>query len=298
MMHSELYICTMLNIGIIGDISALEKYILQIRKNKNAQIIGKSSVGINRSPENFQFTIPEFNKVELIDRADVLIINNFSLLSFSTLCGIVKKSKHIFATDYPELTVEECRHLVKLTSEAKTIFQLLNPFYNLDAMRWLNENLKYPALLDVSCFKPDAKMDKLLIQLLLMLKGTTKTDAKKTGAVTFKGSSDHSVFHNLNLQFGDASVVNINYGKMDVNNEFILKSYADGQFVLFNFNTKIFTVNNSPINLKPYSSITELELFIDSANGKKHTITLIEDYSTVIEGIQKIEKKMSQFSGQ
>lgn len=287
----------MLNFGIIGDVKLLEEYIRQIRKNKDAQIIGKSSVGINPGPENYQFTIPEFNKIELIDRSDVLIINNFSLISFSTLCDMVKKSKHIFATEYPELSVDECRQLVKLTHEAKTVLQFVNPFYYLPPMQWLNENLSFPALLDISYFNNNVNERNLMIQLLLMLKGTTSVEARKTGAVSFRGHSQDSVFFNLNFQFGDASVVNINYGKMDTFKEFILKGYAEGQFIHFNFLTKNYLLNNKPVKFGSGSPHNQLEIFTDTVTGKKHVVTQINDYLIVIEAIQKIEKKMSQFSG-
>ena len=286
----------MLKIGIIGDIKSLEPYIEKIRKNKEVQIAGKSSVGIISGPESVQFTIPEFNRIELIDRSDALIINNFSLFSFSVLCDMVKKSKHIFAAEYPALSMEECAHLVKLTHEAKAVFQFVNPYYSFAPVQWLNKNVKLPALFDITFFNSDFDHKNTLIRLLLMLKNSTGMNSKRTGAVAFQGESKQSLFNNLNLQFGDASVVNINYGKIDSLNEFIVKVYSEGQFITLNFLSKNYRLNNREIDLKSTPGIDEFDFFIDSIKAEKRHATDIEDYFAVAEAIQKAKKKISQFT--
>ncbi len=288
----------MLNLGIIGEIKTLEPYIRQIRKNQDVQIKGKSSVGISSDTGSSQFTIPEFNRIELIERSDALIINNFSLLPFSVLCDIVKQSKHILAIEYPALSTEECSQLVNLTHEAKTIFHFINPFYCKPPVQWLNKNIKLPALFDISFFSNSYDQRNTLIQLLLMLKELTGVKPKKTGVVSFRGESSYSLFNNLNLQFSDASVVNLNFGKMEPENEFMIKVYTEGQFVTLNLLTKKFRSNAQEIDLTKHSRKNELDIFIESVNGKKQNSTDIEDYFAVTETFQKINKKISQFASE
>lgn len=295
MVTYELYICDMLNIGIIGDIKLMEPYINHIRKNNNAQIIGKSSVGIHAQSDTFRFTIPEFNRVELIDRADVLLINNFSILRFSVLCDIVKKSKHIFTTVYPDISIEECSHLVKLTIEAKTIFQFINPLSYQSAIQWLGKNIKYPAYINISYINNLPDND--LLKLLSMLKGITTFDFRKIGAVLYHDVQTQSEFNNVRFQYGDGTIVNLNYGSLGSLDEFIIKVYSENQFVSLNFNSKSYSCNNTFIDLKPFPALNELDIFIETVNGKNSEITNIEDYLAMIEAVQEINKKISQFSG-
>ena len=295
MVAFESYICNMLNFGIIGDIKSLDKYIGLIQKNPDAQIIGKSSVGTRTKDDSTQFTIPEFNRIELIDRSDALIINNFSLFPFSTLCDMVKKSKHVFATEYPDLSIGECTQLVKLTHEAKTIFQFINPFYHQPQVQWLSDNLKFPSLTNISYFSDEISKNTLL-QLLLMLKATTGLKPKKLNAVSFIGEKENQVFNNLHFQFGDASVTNLSFGQTELKNEFSIKTYANKQFVALDLNSQNNKVNNQKINLKSYSEANEFNIFMEKVNGKNHTITQMEDYLDVLETSEKINNKLSQFS--
>ncbi len=298
MVAFEFYICTMLNFGIIGDLKLLEPYIKHVQKLKNVQVIGKSSVGINVQPESFQFTIPEFNRIELMSRSDVLLISNFSLFPFAILCEMVKNSKHIFAVEYPKLTVEECQQLIKLTGEAKTVFQIVNPFYYLPAVQWLNDNLNFPAFLDVTYFNTGFHKKNSLFALLLMLKHISGFDAKKIGAVTFQPAQNNFEFYNLRLEFGDASVVNINCGRVETANEFKIKAFTKEQFVSLNFINKTFTCNNSSIDLKNYLHIHEFDNFMNAVLNNNKKVTGMQDYHDVLQAVNKIEKKITQFSGE
>ena len=117
----------MLNIGIIGNTEVLEPHVKRIQKNKNVNVIGKASVGTSAQLNGFHFSIPEFNRIELIERADILLVDSSSLLPFDMLCDIVKKSKHILAVEYLKLSVDECNKLEKLASESGSVFQIINP---------------------------------------------------------------------------------------------------------------------------------------------------------------------------
>ncbi len=293
----EFYICKMLNIGLIGNTEILQPYVKRIQKNKKINIIGKSSVGSNDQLNSFHFSIPEFNRVELIERADIILIDNSSLLPFRLLCDIVKKSKHIFTTEYLNLSIEECSQLVKLANEAGSVIQVSNPFYFIPAMLWLNENISSPSFIDVSHFPASPKIgNNTLLPLLLMFLDLTGINPKKIGAVLFRSGQKESDFINVRLEFGDASVVNLNYGTIESLNEFKIKAYSPNQFVTIDFVNKSFTCNNKAIDLTNYPPESEFDIFIDTIINKTKIISSIEDYYFALRTIQKIDKKISQFS--
>jgi hypothetical protein len=285
----------MLNIGLIGNTKNLEPHVKRIQKNRKINIIGKSSVGINPQLNSFHFSIPEFNRIELIERADIILMDNTSLLPFKLLCDIVKKSKHIFTTEYLKLTIEECTQLVKLTNESGSVVQVSNPFYFTPAIQWLNKNVTTPVYVDISYFRPQIEEDSIF-QLLMILLGVTGISPKKIGAIAFQSKETDSNFNNVRLEFNDASVVNLNYGRFEPLNEFKIKAYSPGQFVTLNFNNKTFQCHNKPIDFSPYSTTNEFDTFINTIVNKTRTVSSIEDYLIVLYAVQKINKKLNQFT--
>jgi len=287
----------MLNIGLIGNTKNLEPHVKRIQKNPKINIIGKSSVGINPQLNSFHFSIPEFNRIELIERADIILMDNSSLLPFKLLCDIVKKAKHIFTTEYLKLTIEECTQLVKLANESGSVVQVSNPYYFLPAVQWINKHMTMPVYLDISYFGPDTNED-TLFRLLMMLLGITGISPKKIGAITFRSKETDSNFQNVRLEFNDASVVNLNLGLFEPLHEFKVEAYSPGHFVTLNFNTKTYRSNNNPIELSSYSSTNEFDTFINTIINKSHTKSSIEDYLIALYAVQKINKKINQLTVQ
>jgi hypothetical protein len=286
----------MLNIGIIGITEVLEPHVKRIQKNKNVNVIGKASVGTSEQLNGFHFSIPEFNRVELIERADVLLVDNSSLMPFNMLCDIVKKSKHIFATEYLNLTVDECTQLVKLANESGSVFQVSNPFYYTPAVQWLNNNISFPLFLDVSKFANNSNFHEILYPLFLMLEDITGIGSKKIGVTAFESSQNEISFSNIRLEFGDASVVNLNYGNQFSLDKFIIKGYSKDKYISLDFNKKIFLYNNSKIDFSNYLSINEFDSFIKSIEDGTSKSSNIENYQAAIQLVNSIEKKIKQFS--
>ena len=285
----------MLNIGLIGDIKLLEPYTKKIHDHSNIHISGKSSVGTNTNTGSFRFSIPEFNRVELIERSDALMINRFSLLPFHLLCNIVKKSKHIFATEYPAISIEECRELAKLATEAQTVVQVNNPLYFLPAIQWLNTNLKKPTYIDISYFKTNFEEADPLLTLLFMLKDITGTEPKKINAISFRKTANEFEFNNTRLEFGDASTVNINFGKSHTE-EFKIRAWAAGQVVSFNMKTKNYSFNSAVPDLAPFKGLNEFDKFVDSSANKSQNLSSINDYLSVLQTLERIRAKLTQVS--
>jgi hypothetical protein len=288
----------MLNVGLIGNTEILEPFVISFRENKNINVIGKASIGSTAQMNSFHFSIPEFNRVELIERADVIIMDNSSLMPFKVLSEIVKKSKHVFMAGYLNLTIDECTQIVKLTNESGSVVQVNNPFFFTPAIQWLNNNISSPVYLDILDFTNINNNDNLLYPIILMLIELTGISPKKVGAVTFNSNPNKSDFTNVRLEFGDASVVNISYGSLESLEEFKIRVYSRNQFINMNFSRGTTICNNKPIDVTAYSNSNEFDYFIDTIQNKAKKKSCIEDYLIAMNLVQKINKKIAQFFAQ
>ena len=286
----------MLNIGIIGITEVLEPHVKRIRKNKNVNVIGKASVGTSEQLNGFHFSIPEFNRIELIERSDVLLVDNSSSLPFDMLCDIVRKSKHIFTTEYSNLSVEECAQLVKLANESGSVIQVSSPFYYTAAIQWLNDAISFPLFLDVSKFAANINMYETLYPLFLMLSDITGISPKKVGVSAFESAQNERNFLNVRLEFGDASVVNLNFSNQFLLDKFVIKVYSKDKFVSLDFNKKIFHFNNSKIDLSDYLTVNEFDAFVETIEHGTQKSSNIEDFLAAMQLVESIEKKIVQFT--
>lgn len=285
----------MLNIGLIGNTEVLEPFVRKFMDNKVINVIGKSSVGTTAQLDSFHFSIPEYNKVELIERADVLLIDNSSLMPFKLLSDIVKKSKHVFIAGYLNLTIDECTQIVKLANESGSIIQVANPYYFSPAIQWLKNELSSPVFLDVVDFSEINTHENLLYPIIMMLIDITGISPKKVSAVTFNSNPNKSDFTNVRLEFGDASVVNISYGSLEPLEEFKIRIYSKNHFISLNFTRSNFVCNNQPVDLSAYLAISETDYFIETIAGKNKMKSSLEDYLIAMYLSQKINKKIAQF---
>jgi len=271
---------------------------MRLKENKNINVIGKASVGTSSQLHSFHFSIPEFNKVELIERADVLIIDNSYIMPFNILSGIVKKSKHVFTAGYLNLTIDECTQIVKLANESGSVVQVSNPYFFTPPVQWLNSNISSPLYLDILDFTKTKIHDNLLYPIILMLLEMTGISPKKVGAVTFNSNPNKSDFSNVRLEFGDASVVNISYGAIEPLEDFKIRVFSRNQFVNMNFTRGTFICNNNPIDLSDFENVNEFDYFIDTIQNKIKKKSCIEDYLIAMYLVQKINKKITQFFAQ
>ena len=287
----------MLNVGIIGNTEVLEPFVKRLRENKNINVIGKSSVGTNAHLDSFHFSIPEYNKVELVERADVLLIDNASLMPFKLLSDIVRKSKHVFTAGYLNLTIDECSQIVKLANESGSVIQVSNPYFFTPAMKWLSNNISSPVFLDITDFT-ESNQENLLYPIILMLLDITGISPKKVGAVTFNSSPNKSDFTNVRLEYGDASVVNISYGSLETLEEFKVRIYSKNNFISLNFTRGNFVCNNQTIDLSVYTNVNETDYFVETILNKARRKSTLEDYLIAMYLSQKINKKIAQFFGE
>ncbi len=284
----------MINVGLIGNTVNLEPHALKIKENSSVNIIGKASVGRNTQLNSFHYSIPEFNKVELIERADVVLMDNSTPYPFKLMQEMIRKSKHIFCTEHPVLSIDECNELNKLSNESGSVIQVTNPYYFTPAIQWMNANIQTPAFIEYSNFE-EGTASESLYTMLLMLLGITGISPRKIGAVTFPGYNN-SKFSNVRLEFNDGSVISLNFGKLESLNDFKIRIYADNQFVTFNFTQETFSCDNKPVLLKRYGNINEFKYFVETIEKKVEKTSSLEDYLIAMSLVQKINKKLAQFS--
>ncbi len=288
----------MLNIGLIGDIQLLEPYIKKAQENPEIYISGKSSVGTHSHTANIRLSAPEFNRIELIERSDALLIDHFSLLPFQMLCDMVKKSKHFFAASYPDLSISECSMLNELATEAKTIIQIANPLYYLPAIQWLNNNIRHPAVININHFHPEFQKEELILKLLLMMKDITGFNPKRTEAFLFKSAPSESVVNIVFLEFLNGTRVTLNYGSMSDKTEFNIKTYSKNQFTELDFIEKLFLNNDTVLSFNETEEQNEIDSFAASVMNKERvTLTDIKDYSSVLQTVHLINTKIDNFTG-
>ena len=285
----------MLNVGIIGNTEILEPHVKHLQKNKNINVIGKTSVGTSAELNGFHFSIPEFNKVELIERADIFLMDNSSTMPFEMLSNIIKKSKHIFITEYLDITIDECGALVKLAAESGSVVQVINPFYYTPAIQWLNKNITMPLFLDISKYITGDSFKEKLFQLLLMLTDITGISTKKVGTTYFESVQNETNFTNIRLEFSDASVVNINMLTQSSVEKFDIDIFSKNQFISLNFNEEIFLLNSSPIKFSDDLNISEYALFVESIQNQSQKSNNLEKYFSALQLVETIEKKIAQF---
>ncbi|MFV0593321.1 MAG: hypothetical protein ACK5M7_18255 [Draconibacterium sp.] len=285
----------MMNVGLIGKTAVLEPHALKLRENAAVNIIGKASVGSNTQLNSFHYSVPEFNRVELVERADIILMDNSTPNAYKLMQEMIRKSKHIFCTEHPALTIEECTELNKLANESGSVVQITNPYYFTPAIQWLNNNVLTPAFIEYSNFEAGSTANNSLYAMLLMLLGITGISPKKIGAATFPGFNNSS-FSNVRLEFNDASVISLNYGKLESLNDFKIRIYADNQFVTFNFTQGTFLCNNKPVNLENYSDVNEFDHFIQTIEKSAKKNSCLEDYLIAMHVVQKINRKLMQFS--
>lgn len=285
----------MLNVGIIGNTEVLEPHVKQLQKNKNINVIGKSSVGISNQLNGFHFSISEFNKVELIERADIFLIDNSSLLQFEIFSKIIKKSKHIFLIEYPNIKIDECAKLVKLAAESGSVVQVFNPYYYTPAIQWLNKNKTMPLFLNISQHTSITTFREILFPVLLMLPDITGINSKRVSVTTFESARNETNFTNIRLDFNDASVVNINLKTLPEVDKFDIEIFSKNKFISLDFKEEVFLLNNSPINFSDDLDVNEYNIFVESIQNQSQITTNLEEYHSAMQLVEIIEKKITQF---
>ena len=284
----------MINAGLIGKTNILEPYAHELLKNSGMNIIGKASVGSDDELNSFHYTIPELNKIELIERAEILVIDSSIPFPFKLMCDLVKRGKHIFCAEFPDLTFAECSELIKLVTESGAVVQICNPYYFTPAMQWLNANFKGPMFLEyTNICAPDCDNHSLL-KMLLMLTYVTGLTVKKHAAFSYSDDDGNS-FSSIRLEYNDASTVDLKFGQHKTREQFEIKSYANNLFSYFDFRNDVFTSNGQALDLSSFAEATEINAFIGAIEKNGQPKSTLEHYQQAYELAKKVNRKLAQF---
>ena len=202
----------MLKIGIVGNLNAMV-HLMQLLKNiRGIQVIGKSSVGVMDQPDAKAVSIPEYNRHELFDIADILIIENAQILQFDLIKAAVKNNKHLYFIDPPDLAPEACQELLKLSEEARTAVYVRNPLMTESLTFWISQNLVEPVYLGFFESVPELVDRKaLLVKYLLyaqMLFGNTPQKIR-AGGIHQTGSAFG--FVHLRFDYSNSSTLSLEF---------------------------------------------------------------------------------------
>lgn len=200
----------MLKVGLIGNAGTMKSHVRSLKNVKGVQIIGKSSVGLMDQAENRDLSFPEYTRNDLIDAAEVLVVDNSSLLLPDLLKTAIKNNKHLYIADLPVLAPEQCADLIKLADEARTVVRVRNPLLHEPLTNWTANHWQEPAYLSIFESHPELPDKKdFLLQLLFFTFSLFRSAPQKIRASGIHQSGTPFIFVNLRLDYSTYSTVNI-----------------------------------------------------------------------------------------
>jgi hypothetical protein len=202
----------MLKIGIVGNINAMV-HLLQLLKNiRGIQVIGKSSVGMMDQADGKSVSIPEYNRHELFDIADILFIDNSQILQFEILKTAVKNNKHLYFNDLPDLSPDSCQELLKLSEEARTAVYIRNTLMSEPLPYWISKNFQEPACLGFFESIPTlADRKNFLLKYLLYAQMLFGNAPQKTRASGIHHSGTEFTYINLRFDYSSSSSLTLEF---------------------------------------------------------------------------------------
>jgi hypothetical protein len=283
----------MIKIGLIGNLGSIVTHIGQLKSIKDIQLVGKSSVGMMEEPQGKYLSLPEYNRKELVETADFLIVENPGLLLPDLLKVAIKMNKHLYITGFPEISPEQCFELLKLADEARTMVHIHNYPGSESFTGWLNDNWKEPAYLSVFESLP-ALPEKLtyLSKFLLFALSLFKSQPQKIRVSGIHQPDTDYYFINVRLDFPSYSTFNLEM-LIQPNESHHIKIAIPGKFLTGDFTTSKVTINQKETILPPsrFSPVVELiqkygtDDFFAESNLNMFYITLL----TLRDVLRKIE---------
>ncbi len=141
----------MVNIGLIGSMGSIGVHVRKLKEIPGLRMIGKSSVGLMEAPGGLSLPVPEFNRQELIEASDAVVVDQPALLSPELLKQAVRSGKHFYFSEFPALAEEEVSGLIKLAGEAGSGICIRNPLADEPLTRWIVNHRKEPLYLSLFC---------------------------------------------------------------------------------------------------------------------------------------------------
>jgi hypothetical protein len=284
----------MLNIGLIGKITSIEKQIEKLKKYPDVMIQGKSSVGTKSQSSDYMYSIPEYNRVELIERSDAIFLEDSSLIPYALIKDSIKRRKHIFFSEYPDFDEEQSTELIKLIEEAGTIVQVKNPLYFDPHVQYLVKTVSHPFYLNIELTKPlSEKKNPILWDVTLLLLKMGLDVPKKSKTVYFSHPENIFNFRNIRLEYSDSSILELNIISSDSDEKFTIKAISENDILELNLISNQISGNTGSVNTKGLDLVKEYESFFKSVIKKQLPATGINEYLAALKTIEEINSKIN-----
>lgn len=285
----------MLNIGLIGKLTSIEKQIDKLKKYPDIRIQGKSSVGTKSQPTDYRFSIPEYNRIELIERSDAILLEDSSLIPYSLIKDSVKRRKHIFFLEYPDFDEDQCQELIKLIEEAGTTVQIKNPLYFNSSVQYMVHHTTTPFYLKVEILKKlsETQNNRILWDITLLILKMGQHLPQKIKTIHTDHPENIFKFRNIRLEYSDSSVLELNLIFSDNDEKFLMEAISRNDIFELNLVSNQISAKSGPVNTKGFEVIKEYESFFKSVIKKQMPFTGINDYMTVLKTLEKINAKIN-----
>lgn len=283
----------MIHTGLIGRLDSLEPFIEMLKDFPEILIQGKSSTGFTHRHDFTRYSVPELNRIELIEKSEALLFLEGARLSSDLLIDVIKKSKHVFISDFLLLTIEECDEIEKLMTESKSVLQIRNPFLYHPAVQWVSRNFSLPAFLDLDYSSESSDADQLLMELLLMPIQILGASPSKIRSLHLPPSSEQPLFTNIRLEYRDSSVLNINFDFNKKKNEFLLRGNSGNNVFKADIIANSIESDLQLFHNEQFNPSLELLDFFNSIRNRSAVKTGITEFSSVLKTFYEIIRRKS-----
>ncbi len=286
----------MLKVGLVGSVRSMEGSLRVLKNFNDIRVVGKSSVGMLEQPEGKYLSIPEYNRQELIEVADALIVDRTNLLFPDLLKTALKSRKHIYITDFPNFQAEECFQILKLAEEARTAVWIENPLRYEPFTGWIGGHWREPAY--ISLFEARSRLPELndfLIRYLFYAYSLFRTKPQKIRTNGFSQQEEDFFFVNLRLDYPDYSVFNL---ELLVQGRVLrkVKAAMPGIFVEGDCLTGKGTLNRENFNETQLHGNSLYDFFSGYNENTIYSKSNLSDYYATIQTLEEVIRKIELYT--
>lgn len=286
----------MIKVGLIGNLSSIVQQIGQLKNVKDVRVIGKSSVGMMEELHGKYLTIPEFNRKELIEASDFLMVEKSRLLLPDLLKLSIKNNKHLYITDFPDLQPEQCAELIKLADEAKTMVHIADQSLSESFQHWVEVNWKEPAYISIFEAQPELpeKIPYLTRYIFLAL-SLYKAMPQKIRVSGIHQPETGFYFINIRLDFPSFSAFNLEL-LIQPHESHNIRLVLPGQFLTGDFTSHKAYLDAKEISLPAPRQHTVAELLTHYETEDFHAYSNLSVYHSTLLTLREVLRKIELFT--
>lgn len=273
----------------------MQPFVQHLKKEPGFEIIGKSSIGMIDQPADSLLSVPEYVKTALLAASDIIIIDKSSMVNFDFLKDAVRKYKHLFFSDIPEVTPSQCLDLHKLASESGNIVQVRNSLMEEPVAYLIARDWQEPAY--VNYFEGTTKIignRKILFKLLLYAHQLFKGSPQKIRVSGINNQSENSSFLNIRLDYSTFSAINFELLQQP-EKEIKIRAALPGKFIE-SASRNHFLINHEKI-ASDIHQISEFSVFIENLkSGTLNSGSGLHTLYHVLGTYEELLKKLSLYA--